>query len=166
MARFEEALPWVLKHEGGWSDDPHDPGGATMYGITLATARHYDIATKEQLRDITQELVERIYLEGYWRFDSVESQAVATKLFDMAVNLGPAAAARIAQRVCQMLGQSVTVDGRLGPISIAAINACNPDQFLRSVVQLLSQHYHDLTEHNPVLGKFLKGWLRRAEDLP
>lgn len=166
MARFEDALPWVLKHEGGWSDDEADPGGATMYGITLATARNYDIATKQQLRDITQEQVERIYREGYWKHEGIQSQRVATKLFDMAVNLGPVAAARIAQRVCQTLGQPIVIDGRLGSHSIECINACDPDQFLGSVVQLLTQHYQDLTAQNPKLAKFLRGWLNRAQDLP
>lgn len=166
MASFDQALPWVLKHEGGWSDDPADPGGATMKGITLATASKYGITTKEALRAISDDMVEMIYLEGYWRHQGIESQAVATKLFDVAVNMGPAVSARIGQRVCQILGQNVTVDGRLGPNTVAAINACNPDEFLHTMVELLRQHYNSLAEQAPKLAKFLAGWMRRAEDIP
>jgi len=66
--KFEEALKLVLSHEGGWSDHPRDPGGATMKGITLAVfRRHYGAnKTKEDLKNISDDALRQIYRSDYW----------------------------------------------------------------------------------------------------
>lgn len=94
--RFARALPLVLAHEGGWADHPRDPGGATMKGVTLATFRRYvPNATKDKLRNISDEMLARIYREGYW--DIVKGDELPPgldyALFDWAVNSGPRRAA-------------------------------------------------------------------------
>ena len=64
---FERCLACTLKEEGGWSDDPHDPGGATMRGVTLATYREYHPgASKDDLRHISDTDLQHIYRHGYW----------------------------------------------------------------------------------------------------
>lgn len=88
---FKQALAFTLKYEGGWSDHPKDPDGATMKGITLATFRRFKpAATKAQLRAITDDMVERVYRVDYWQ--PIDANALARGLdacaFDYAVNSG------------------------------------------------------------------------------
>jgi lysozyme family protein len=161
MADFQKALAYTLKHEGGWSDDPADPGGATMQGITLATARNYGIETREALRAISQEKVAEIYGAGYWLFGQVDDQRVATKLFDMAVNMGAAAAVKILQ-----LAVLAAPDGKWGPKTLAATNAADPKVLLAALCRGSAERYRAIVEKRPASAKFLKGWLRRAAGVP
>jgi lysozyme family protein len=94
-SNFQRSLSLVLKHEGGWSDHPSDPGGATMKGVTLATYRRYKPgATKEQLRAIDASTLAFIYRAGYWNPIGGDTLApgVDYAVFDFAVNSGPSRA--------------------------------------------------------------------------
>lgn len=89
---FERSLAVTLPFEGGWSDHPKDPGGATMKGITLATYRRYfPSATKTQLRNISNDNVQKIYRIDYWQAMNGDTLAPGVDLaaFDAAVNSGP-----------------------------------------------------------------------------
>ena len=166
MADLGLALPFILRHEGGWSDDPDDPGGATNYGITLATAQRHGIRTKDELRDITPEQVEEIYRQDYWRFNGLVNQRVATKLFDLAVNLGLASASRMAQEVLNDLGADLSEDGHWGPHTEAALNVAPSERLLDHLCREAADYYQALAAHRPTSEKFLRGWLARAADLP
>lgn len=116
---FQRALSLVLKHEGGWSDHPADPGGATMKGVTLANFRRYvkADATKDDLRRISDAQLATVYRRFYW--DAVHGaelpDGVDYAVFDFAVNSGPGRAAKFLQGVV-----GVAQDGRIGPATIAA----------------------------------------------
>ena len=166
MADLARALPFVLRHEGGWSDDAADPGGATNFGITLATAQRHGIMDADALRAITPEQVEAIYRQDYWRFDGIDDQAVATKVFDMAVNMGLRTAVHLVQEVLNGLGAAVQEDGYWGPNTLAALNACRPDRVLDLLCLESAEHYQLLVANRPASGKFLKGWLARAAEVP
>jgi lysozyme family protein len=161
MADFQKALAYTLKHEGGWSDDPDDPGGATNFGITLATARRFGVKTKEELRAISKERVAEIYEAGYWKFGGIENQRVATKLFDMAVNMGPDAAARL---LCRALW--LVPDGRLDAATVGIANAADSDELLARLCKESENHYRAIVKRRPASVKFLKGWLKRATEVP
>lgn len=95
QSNFSAALKFTLAYEGGWSDNPKDPGGATMKGITLATYRRwFPNASKTQLRNISAENVAKIYRTDYW--DTVNGNTLAAGVdlvtFDGSVNSGPARA--------------------------------------------------------------------------
>jgi len=119
---FQRALTLVLKHEGGWSDHPADPGGATMKGVTLANFRRYvkADATKDDLRRITDAQLASVYRRFYW--DAVHGaelpDGVDYAVFDFAVNSGPGRAAKYLQGVI-----GVVQDGRIGPATVAATKA-------------------------------------------
>jgi len=119
---FARALSLVLKSEGGWSDNPADPGGATMKGVTLANFRRYvkADATKADLRRITDNQIATVYRRFYW--DTVAGaelpDGIDYAVFDFAVNSGPGRAAKYLQAV---LG--VVQDGRIGPATLAAARA-------------------------------------------
>jgi lysozyme family protein len=166
VAEFAQALPYVLAHEGGWSDDPSDHGGATMKGITLQTAQRHGILDKEALKAITDEQLADIYRADYWCFDQVDSQAVATKLFDMSVNLGKGAALRLAQEALNELGATLQVDGHWGPKTCSALNLFRPERVLILLSEGAADYYHAIVAMHPDQGKFMKGWLRRAHEVP
>jgi lysozyme family protein len=119
---FARALTLVLKHEGGWSDHPADPGGATMKGVTLANFRRYvkADATKDDLRGITDAQLATVYRRFYW--DAVHGaelpDGVDHAVFDFAVNSGPGRAAIYLQGVV-----GAVQDGRIGPATLNAVSA-------------------------------------------
>ncbi|WP_347404301.1 glycosyl hydrolase 108 family protein [Mesorhizobium sp. WSM4898] len=121
---FARSLALVLRAEGLWSDNPADPGGATMKGVTLVNFRRYvkADATKADLRNITDDQVATVYRRFYW--DAVAGaelpDGVDYAVFDFAVNSGPGRAAKYLQAAC---GASVVQDGRIGPATLAAVGA-------------------------------------------
>lgn len=161
MADFLAAINYVLVNEGGYSNDPNDPGGATNFGIEQKEWPEINIAT------ITREQAVAWYQPNYWNkapYAAIVSQEVATKLFDMHVNCGLGTAVRMAQEALGFKGSDV--DGGLGPATLAAINAAEPDSFLAAVVDLLKAHYKTLEARNPKLLEFDRGWMARAVNLP
>ena len=151
MNSFEEAIKVVLRHEGGWVDDPADRGGETNFGIsTLIIAR--EGITNEflgmppgprapgWLKKLTLEGAVRVYRQLFWDrygYAGINDLVVATKVFDCAVNCGPARSHAMAQRAANLCGAPCDVDGLLGPESMKAINASPPRQF---VVEFAGQH--------------------------
>lgn len=119
---FDTAFDTLLKHEGNYSDHGADPGGKTMYGITEAVARQ--VGYRGGMRELPLDLAKRIYKDRYW--DTVKAEqlppAVRYVVFDAAVNSGPGQSAKWLQRA---LG--VADDGVIGPKTLTAANAANPD---------------------------------------
>ncbi|SFQ80088.1 Lysozyme family protein [Nitratireductor indicus] len=157
---FARALPLVLKHEGGWADNPKDPGGATMKGVTLATFRRYvkADATKADLRAISDEQVATVYYRHYWA--AVNAQALPSGIdyavFDFAVNSGPARAARYLQSIA-----GVSVDGRVGPQTIEAVSAMDAAKVINRLCDARMSFLRKL-KHWPTFGN---GWTRRVDDV-
>jgi lysozyme family protein len=119
---FDTAFDLLLKHEGGYSDHAADPGGKTRFGITEAVAR--EVGYRGDMRELPLDLAKRIYKDKYW--DTVKAEqlpaAVRYPVFDAAVNSGPGQSVKWLQRA---LG--VKDDGVIGPQTMAAANAANPD---------------------------------------
>ena len=158
MAEFEPAVEWMLSHEGGYVNDPNDAGGETKYGISKRSYPDVDIAA------LTLDDAKAIYKRDYWasqRYEEIADQRVATKIFDMAVNMGFHRAHAIAQQQC-----GVKNDGILGPLTVAAINAKDADTFVVSLCNACVEFYSGLAEDKPTNQKFLNGWLKRANDVP
>lgn len=166
MADFLRALAWTLGHEGGWSDDEADKGGATNYGITIATARRHGIGSVEDLKAITADKVAQIYRADYWNYDGIRNDRVAAKLFDMGVNMGPSRAIKYCQTALNDAGASLTVDGVYGPKTEAAVNASDPDELIADLCFEQRAHYLSICDRDNTQRKFLKGWLRRASEVP
>lgn len=153
---FDAAFQRVLKHEGGYVHHPSDPGGATNMGITEAVARR--VGYKGAMQDLPVDLAKRIYFEEYWkpvRADELPP-AVRYALFDSAVNSGVGQATKWLQRA---LG--VADDGALGPKTLAAANAANPES-LRA--RIMAQRLRFLTNLD-TFGAFGRGWTRRCCDI-
>lgn len=159
-SQFEEAIQVVLTHEGGYVNDPVDPGGETNFGITKRTYPHLDI------KSLTREAASKIYLKDWWlkyHYNEIEDQAVATKIFDLAVNMGARRAHKLCQKALTKMGYFLQVDGQLGPKSISAINNAEPLELLDRIRNEARNFYLSLIEEKPQLAKYKKGWLKRAD---
>lgn len=153
---FDAAFDLLLGHEGGYSDHAADPGGKTRFGVTEAVAR--EVGYKGDMRELPLDLAKRIYKDRYW--DAIKAEqlppALRYPLFDAAVNSGPGQAVKWLQRA---LG--VKDDGVIGPQTIAAANAGNPDA-LR--MRMLSQRLKFMAglSNWPA---FSRGWAIRIASL-
>jgi uncharacterized protein (TIGR02594 family) len=162
---FDTALAHVLEMEGGWTDDPVDPGGPTNLGITLATyAAHKNLTLastnaetlKAELRALPLATARDIYFAHYWKpcFAAQLPPALALMHFDAAVNHGVGGAAKLLQ---QALG--VTIDGEIGPETLAAARSNPLDWSLDTYAALRLERYRSL----PHFWRFGRGWTRRVE---
>lgn len=123
MADSKILAPFILSHEGGFSNDKRDPGGATMRGITIATYRSVfgKNKTVADLKKITYDEWCTIYKKYYWdkcKADLIDNQSVANMLVDFAWHSGVSTAVKRIQRIIK-----VTDDGIMGRVTIGAINA-------------------------------------------
>jgi lysozyme family protein len=157
---FQQAVAIVLRHEGGYVDDPADPGGETKFGISRRSYPDLDIAA------LTSGEAEAIYYRDWWlphRYGELPA-AVACKVFDLAVNLGARTVVTLLQGACVACGQDIAVDGVLGDRTLAAADACDPGALLGAVKRAAADHYRTIAAGRPVLRKYLAGWLARAEE--
>lgn len=154
---FEKAFKKTLVHEGGWSDNPNDPGGATMKGVTQRTYSDFlgRPATRAELRAIPDGHLQAIYRTGYW--DKVRASELPSgvdfAIYDAAVNSGPARAAKWLQSA---LG--VPADGILGPKTLAAAKAADPTALINKIMDLRLAFLKNLTTWQ----HFGKGWNSRV----
>jgi len=173
MSDFNLAIPVILAHEGGFSQDPHDPGGATKYGISTRFLQDEGITAAElglsdlspaSIRQLKLDVAKNLYKKYFWeryQYGQISDQSIATKCLDVCVNLGPRAN-KMAQRAATASGHPATDDGVLGPKSFAAINACEPQIWLQAMVDEQMAYYLAIVAKNPGLRVFLRGWTKRA----
>ena len=117
LVKFDDIIKVVLKHEGGYVNDPKDPGGETNFGI--AKRSHPDV----DIKNLTEDKAKDIYKEHYWDGNKVESLSEDLRhiYFDMCVNQGKGRAVKILQRAANAKGANLKVDGGLGPKTIGAM---------------------------------------------
>src|SRR5262249_55945100 len=171
MASFDLFLPILLRFEGGFVDDPDDPGGETNKGVTMTTFRQcsHDLLgiepTSENLKSLTDAQAGIIYRNLYWNKmsgDAIHLQDLANIVCDFYVNSGTNATILL-QRVLNRMGAHVAEDGSIGPASIIALNALNQADVYRQYKQGRIDFYQQLGKRFP---KFLKGWLNRVNAFP
>jgi lysozyme family protein len=159
---FQAAIIVVLKHEGGYVNDPTDSGGETCYGISKRVYPDLDI------KNLTEDQAKQIYYKDWWirrSYYEITNCTLATKVFDTAVNIGATRANIILQRCLNVNGYpNIKDDGDLGPMTIRSINACDPQIILTVFRTAQANYYKAVVAKNPKDAKFLKGWLARAAD--
>src|SRR3954454_10905388 len=155
-ANFEASLALVLKHEGGFSDHPADPGGATNLGITRATLARVRgrPVTVDEVRALTPREAAAIYRRFYW--DPVKGDelppGVDHAVFDCAVNAGVARAAKLLQRVLR-----TPDDGVIGPGTLAALATAAPGE----TIGRFSRERLSFLQRLPTWSTFGRGWNTR-----
>ena len=104
LTEFDDIIQVVLKHEGGYVDDPDDRGGATNWGVTQAVYEDYVGYTcdKDEIKNMNQEVAEEIYFEKYWKPSKAQKlpEEIRQTYFDMVVNHGQGGAVKILQQAC------------------------------------------------------------------
>lgn len=166
MASFEKALAYIRPNEGGFVDNPDDPGGRTNFGITQRTLNSYSKAGVNlplDVKDLTWEQAGQIYKDEYWHFEDISDDRVATKLFDIYINLPPQKAIKLFQVSANAVNPDadLEIDGKFGPKTIKAINGSIPSSYLKDLVEELKAYYKSLNKPT-----FIEGWLNRAERIP
>lgn len=183
MANVEKIVPFIIQFEAGvnpagltgeklfekarttgYANDPDDLGGATMVGVTLSTyteycrKKGYPRPTIERLRGMTYaqwlDILKTMFWDR-WRADEIANQSIAEILVDWVWASGKYGIT-IPQ---QVLG--VTVDGVVGPKTLAAVNRQNPAQFFARIVAERKAYIDRICTSRPVNNKYKRGWLRR-----
>ena len=154
LVKFDDIIEVVLKHEGGYVNDPVDPGGETNFGI--AKRSHPDV----DIKNLTEEGAQEIYYQDYWMKNRVPQLPDELKhiYFDMCINQGRGRAVKILQQAANAKGANLKVDGGLGPKTIGALNGVE----LQRVRAYRIKYYADLVTRKPDLEKFYFGWFRRG----
>lgn len=160
---FDVAIKQLLEDEGS-KIIPEDHGrGESKYGITLKTAQEfYPDWTDENITSLTEERAIEFYRMAFWdkyHFAFINDTALASKVFNEAVNIGPATAIRILQHTVA----SVITDGMLGPYTAHMVNMGNAAQILAAFKQGVEAHHKRVAASNPELADDLEGWLKRDE---
>lgn len=157
--RFLVAIETVLKHEGGYVNDPADPGGRTKYGISQRTYPNVDI------ENLTEQEAKEIYFRDWWErygYEKIPDNSIAAKILDISVLAGNHATILALQKAINLWRQTgIDEDGILGS---ETINACTDllaryDQLYRSLCHFCAEHFESLNKP-----RYRKGWLRRALD--
>lgn len=189
MATFEAALAVVLKHEGGYVNDPVDRGGETYRGVARrfhpqwSGWKRIDTLKKRagfpgslDSDSALQKSVAEFYRSNYWaplKGDKLGDDALAQELFDTAVNMGVRRAVRFFQEALNLLNRNqknyedLVVDGWLGAKSLAALGALlKSDRSARHLLKLLNAlqaaHYIEIMRNDPSQERFARGWLNRT----
>lgn len=167
MANVDVLLPFILKHEGGFVNDPADSGGATNKGVTIATWRQCgydkdgdgDIDVQDLKLISDKDVRDRVLKPHYWdrwKADRIKSQRVANILVDWVWGSGKHGIV-IPQRLF-----GVTVDGIVGEKTLAAVNAADPDRLFDAIYQEREKFLHDIT--NQSIAKYEKRIRRKATE--
>lgn len=154
--RFNWIIQFVLDAEGGYDNDPDDPGGETKYGIDKRS--HPDVNIKE----LTVEEARDIYFTEYWtKFNCDKFAAPLGEVyFDCCVNTGAKQSNKFIQRAV-----GTEVDGIIGPKTLIAINQSDPAVLANAVIDQRQKFYENLAYNKVSLKKFLKGWTNRNNNL-
>jgi lysozyme family protein len=146
---FDSAFDTLIGHEGGYVNDPRDPGGETKYGISKRAYPDVNIAS------LTIEDAKALYKRDYWgraRCDELPA-VVAFQVFDTAVNSGIGQAIRFLQRAV-----GVADDGQVGPLTISAVNRLA----VESVAARFNGQRLDFMTKLSTWDTYGKGWARRV----
>lgn len=188
--RFDRAFDVFMRHEcrpsdfvngvlkpvgGGYVDIPEDRGGPTVYGISSLFLAQNKIPpwelgipdfSRESLKKVTVEAARYIYYKYIWlayKADKIVDETLAIKYCDISINCGPYRGALVLQQAVNFLNpDALKEDGKIGPKTIVAANACDGQALVNEICTIQAHRYHEIVHNNPSQVKFLKGWLKRA----
>lgn len=182
MQTVSQIAEEIILREGGYVNDPDDPGGATNFGVTIHTMRRLGLdldrdgsITPADVRQLTREQATAIFMEHYFHRPLIAElpRPLQATVFDMYVNAG-GNAVKILQRMLVELGYSVSVDGALGPQSLAAVRAAfraSPDHLVDAYGIARRNYYFRLADRRVASRKYARtragqkgGWIKRAEE--
>ncbi|WP_282602754.1 holin-associated N-acetylmuramidase [Paracoccus sp. PARArs4] len=182
MQTVEQIARDIVRREGGYVNDPDDPGGATNYGVTIGTMRGLGMdltgdgkVDAADVRALTRAQAEQIFVQHYFDKPRLAElpAAVQPSVFDMYVNAG-SNAVKILQRLVTRMGFAAADDGVVGPRTIAAVTgaaAVAPDHIADAYGIARRNYYYALADQRAASRKYARsnsggkgGWITRAEE--
>lgn len=182
MPSVDDIIGGILHREGGFVNDPDDPGGATNHGVTIHTMRRLGVDVDgdgdtdiNDVRQLSRDKAAEIYKEHYYVRPGIAGlpEPLQASVFDMYVNAG-GGAITILQKLLIRFGFSVSVDGVLGPQTTAAANtafAAAPDHLVDAYGIARRNYYYSLADNRVASRKYARrrnggkgGWITRAEE--
>jgi lysozyme family protein len=182
MQTVREIATEIIRREGGFVNDPDDPGGATNFGVTIHTMRalgldldHDGTVTAADVRALTRDQAVEIFEKHYFEKPLIAllPKALHASVFDMYVNAG-ANAIKILQRMLNDLGNRLEADGILGPKTIAAAQLAHdaaPEETVDAYGIARRNYYFRIADRRAASRKYARtraggkgGWIKRAEE--
>lgn len=182
MQTIQEIAADIIRREGGYVNDPDDPGGATKYGVTIHTMRrlgldldHDGQVTTRDVKALTRQQAEQIFIAHYFNGPRISAlpEPLQATVFDMYVNSG-ANAVKLLQRLLNDMGHDISEDGVIGPHTVRAAYAAYfdaPDHIADAYAIARRNYYYDLADRRPASRKYARrrdggkgGWIKRAEE--
>ncbi len=181
MQTVQQIAMEIVAREGGYVNDPDDPGGATKYGVTLGTLQRLGVdltgdgrVTEADVKRLSKSQARDIFVEYYFHRPRIDElpPVLQASVFDMYVNAG-ANAVRILQRLLNDMGQRIAIDGLIGPQTIEAAQigqSLAPDYLADAYGIARRNYYYALADRRPSSRKYARrqdggkgGWITRAE---
>lgn len=182
MHSVESIAAEIVRREGGYVNDPDDPGGATNFGVTIHTMRRLGLdltgdgkVDAADVKALSRERAAEIYVRHYFHEPKIHllPAPLQPSVFDMQVNAG-ANAVRILQRLLGAFGHPLRDDGAIGPLTIeaaAAAMAAAPDHLVDAYGVARRNYYYRIADARPASRKYARrkdggkgGWITRAEE--
>ena len=168
MAKIDILAPFILSWEGGYANDPDDPGGATNRGVTIGTWRQVgydkdgdgDIDVDDLKKITVEDAVNRVMKPHFWdrwKADQIKSQSVANIVVDWVWASGKHGITEVQK----ILG--VKVDGIVGPKTLGALNAQDPRALFDPIKRARLRFTDTFIKNRPTSEKYRKGWTRRLD---
>ena len=182
MLSVQEIAKDIVAREGGFVNDPDDPGGATNFGVTIHTMRSLgldldrdgDVDVQDVL-SLTRDQAEAIFIKHYFEKPGIAQlpEPLQASVFDMYVNAG-SNAVKILQRLLRQMGQNISVDGAIGPQTARAADAAYhaaPAHLVDAYGIARRNYYFRIADRRAASRKYARtrsgqkgGWIKRAEE--
>ena len=182
MPSVEQIARQIVAREGGYVNDPDDPGGATNFGVTIGTMQSLGMDLNRDgridatdVRALTRAQAEQVFVEHYFRKPRLAElpEPLQASVFDMYVNAG-GNAVKILQRLVSRMGFRTADDGVIGPMTISAVREAAeaaPDHLVDAYGIARRNYYYALADQRPASRKYARskaggkgGWITRAEE--
>ncbi|PTX55911.1 putative peptidoglycan binding protein [Litoreibacter ponti] len=182
MQTVQEIARDIVRREGGYVNDPDDPGGPTNHGVTIHTMRRLGLdldgdgdVDARDVQQLTRSQAIEIFIDHYYHAPRIDRlpEPLQALVFDMYVNSGRNAV-KLLQRLLNDMGQDVAVDGVIGPHTIRATYAAfadAADHMVDAYGIARREYYYRLADKRPASRKYARrrdggkgGWIRRAEE--
>lgn len=182
MPTVDEIARAIVRREGGYVNDPDDPGGATKYGVTIHTMRRLGldltgdgVVDTDDVKALSEDDATRIFIDHYFTRPRIGDlpDVLRSSVFDMYVNAG-SNAVKILQSLLRDFEHDIAVDGGIGPQTIGAAQAAAraAPEFIADAYGIARRnYYYALADRRPASRKYARtraggkgGWIRRAEE--